>query len=422
MASLAESMFATASKSIGTGASVKEGIAIGQNAAILAIKKQELELRQQKAAQTQNALLGKGLNNVLDSLSTLDKFKDQSQANKLRKHFMPTLIQANGVAEVLPPHIQEAMTTDAQVRAGYAAVLAEARTGKITGEEAIQKVQDLDQLLDLGAVAEASKFDISEKGKDRRAQFRAEEAQARLRTGIQAKQEAKQLEFSQFPVKQRITKVTALKTAFEDKGGFAKSKANIARAEKVLGQLKSIDGKPPELITGTVALKGLSNIPFTDQMNMIRTFDSQVALAMDEMQGVINVKGALDSQFSDAMAIRVFSRIIDPLAPNEFNIQRIEEFIKTQKSEDAVKLKMFNSVKVGGELTTPQRQKTTDPAQGEEFIDKADQDFFTSAYNSLLQTQSPADAFATLRASQRYAKKSDDQLRAMIKAIQIKEQ
>lgn len=187
---------------------------------------------------------------------------------------------------------------------------------------------------------------------EREAQFEraklVQEGQSdRQQTQIQAKEDAETRQAERFPVQERQKKVISAHTNFMGQNGFARTEQNIKRAEKYLNMLKS--GK---LETGT---KGLQAASLNDAV-MRRTFP-EIALAQDQLQGAVNVKSALDSQFSDAMAVRVFSRIFDPAAPSEFNQERLKEFIDTSKAELKTKKSLFDEFQLPTNPDAPKRQK-----------------------------------------------------------------
>jgi len=135
---------------------------------------------------------------------------------------------------------------------------------------------------------------------------------------------------------------------------------------------------------------------------------------VDEMQSVINDKTALDSQFSDAMAIRVFSRIIDPLASKKANIKRIEDFIKVQKAEDKNKQALFNSIKVGGELNQPQRQRENEQKEVTIPQPLAEQ-IVTILKQPQFKAMPVENVMEMIRANPQLQGISDDQINALIK-------
>lgn len=256
-----------------------------------------------------------------------------------------------------------------------------------------------------------------------------QEAQAtRQQTQIMAQEAKQEREFEQFPVKELQKKTTADWSKFNASGGMAYVNSKLKKVDEAIGRLKKgPKGEAPKVKTGTWGILATTSIPFTDKMDMIRKTNPEVALMVDELQGIVDVKKALDSQFSDAMADRVFSRIVDPNAPNELNLKRIRDYGQTVLSEARNQMQTFGSqgLRVSGELYQPQNFGEAQPPRQSE----GDQQLPDAAMvEKLKQTISSTPALANLSGEQLFQKIKqvrpdlpDETVNQMIRQIKIEQ-
>lgn len=407
MASLAELMFQQASQNIRDTKSDPSAIARAyQNGARLAQKRQQLEMAQQSNLQAQQAAKLKGVEQVLNMYKNADKFKNEADARAYLKA-VPNTVEAYQVGDVFTPELQNIMQGSREARQAAFMIESKVKAGEMSASEGMQylSMAGIPDAVEMKRLADAEEFALSERGKA-----------ARSKDQIEAARVKQQAAFEQFPVKEKQRKIISAVTDFQEKGGFARTDRNIKVAENVLDKLES-----GELKTGTPKLKGLLNVPFTDQMNVLRTLDSDLALAVDEMQSAVNVKGALDSQFSDAMAIRVFSRVIDPLASNEANIARIKDFIETTKREKAEKRKLVDQY---GGLGGPALEEPRAVREGDNLgITEKEMPRLKSTYQSLISGgSSPREAFGLLKdylIKNKDPNITDEQINNIIRSFQL---
>jgi len=405
MASLAESMFASASEHI-AGSSERMGrvVSAGENATALALKKEQLDMNKQKLEKDKQSLKAKGVANVLDSYATLDKMKDQSQANKLRKHMLPAMIQANGAMDMFPPHIQEAMQTSPEVRLGQQMVAAKVRAGEISSEEALQQVSNLDVLLDYANIAEAQEFHIGETGKTERSKIVAEGQLSRQETGIAGKATAKAKEFSKIPEATRRRELTKLHVKFKGDGGLANASKKLSSLKEVLKDLKADKFK-----TGGFAVK----VPFGAEAAVLASTNPELAAAISKSQAGVELRKLLGGAFTQAEADRELNRILNPRFDKAANVESLERYIKSAQEDLDNKMDEFRDIGLEG----PKQKRESDSAGGE--IDISEEKVVQGRnfyQQSVAAGKSPEEIFGMVK--QAFGG-TDEQINKLIKKFQI---
>lgn len=328
MASLAQLMFQAANQNIRDTKSDPSQIAKSfSRGAQIALQAENLENQRQRIADMRMQVEAKGVEQVMKAYQNADKFKSEAAAQRYIKHAVPAAIKAYNLEGRFTPEMQEMLMGSREARDAANLIVDRVRTGEIGLAEGLEQLNmnGLADYAEMRQMQQASEFAQSEKNKTKRTFIQA---------GI--KQEAEDTKFDRTVEVERRRKAAADHSAFTKMGGLSKIDANLDKARSALNKLKT--GK---VKTGTGKLKVLLNLPFTEQMNTLRTIDSDLALVADQLQSAINVKKSLDSQFSDAMAVRVFSRIFDPLASKEANVERIENFIRETEAERDAQVSTF---------------------------------------------------------------------------------
>lgn len=364
MASLADLIFQSASQGVSAPERNKIDMAGSfAQGAQLALKARALGQQKQQLQQTQQAARYKAIDGTLKVIAQSQKFKNEADQRRFLKGALPGAVQAYQTEDVFTPEMQEMLINSKDSRMAVANVRSRVLRGEMTAEEGMRflDIQGLGDAVEIQSMQEAEKFALSEEGRD-----------ARSKDQIEAARVKQQMEFQQFPIKEVQKKVTADWSKFNSSGGLAYVNDKLKKVDNAIGKLK---GESPEVRTGTWGLLATTSIPFTDKMDMIRKTNPEVALLMDELQGIVDVKKALDSQFSDAMANRVFSRIIDPNAPNKANLDRIRAYGQTILNEANTQMGTFKSqgLNVGGDLYTPTNLKTSQ-GQNRNIPESADAD------------------------------------------------
>ena len=123
------------------------------------------------------------------------------------------------------------------------------------------------------------------------------------------------------------------------------------------------------------------------------------------------------------MAVRVFSRIFDPAAPNEQNIQRIERFLNDIENEKAAKLQNFKEMglSIGEDDLPPREEGPGRKREGDEANNIPPQqqvDAFISGIGAHLQAGTPAENIFQM-VKKANPKLSDDVVRQYIRKAQM---
>lgn len=323
---IAEMLVGSALQSSQQDPQLEQIAGIASNIANIKAQRQQVELKKQEI-QMQKA------NSVTDTIKIAAEAKDPKLKNFLLKNVMPSKIKALGMEEFFTPQTMEMIQTSDDIQRKVLGLQLDldqkVRSGEMTGAEAYKTAQSLlsdpEQLalLDTDQIFEAQKFAASEEGKS----YRAKQL-AGFRVGAAGETE----------VSKSLGKRYADYTAA---GGRANIEKNFKRLEGVLKDLKS-----GNLETGTIP-----GIVLSDPKKLAAV-SPRLKAAMDAVQSTVQLKRALDSQFSQAEAAAVMARAFDPALPTEENIKKLETEIETlqndvSSAEDEFKAQGFKVRKSG---------------------------------------------------------------------------
>lgn len=308
-----------------TGAGLESGIKTG---AALAQNIQEMQFKRQAIEQKKQDLSLQKIKSVADTLKLANDSKDPKLRNLLLNQVAPNKAKALGVEQVYTPDFFEAVK-QAPVLLAKANGLRlhledEVNNGRMTGGQAAQiytsQLGDVEGLAasDFDKFSAAQKFSVSEEGKTQRAH---ELAQAQLGKQIQGQNAAPKVEAAK--------KINDEYVNYEAQGG----KSGIDSKLKVLEEVRD------KLASGKIKTGTITAAVFGDKG--LAALDPDVKAALDDVRNSIQLKKALDSQFSAKEAEITFARAIDPVLPNRLNVKKLDNMISALKSERFNKEEQF---------------------------------------------------------------------------------
>lgn len=322
MASLAETMFQSASKSINEN-TPDLGQAI-ERGAQLALKRQQLQQSQaQIEAQKQQILLQK-YDKFGAALEKADKIKDERLRGTYLSKYVPRVAADIGLP--LDATTLEMLKSSPEARANYNKIRLQVASGALPPEEGIALLQP-EELAAYGtnSIVDSAQAALLEKGKDRRAQMQA-----------QAVQQRADIAFKQTGPRVVAQKIATDYTKFNSGGGLASAENKL---EKVRGVLKDLEQGKIE--TGTTKTFLATSTPLIGGEKALAKLNPKVKAAQDTVRSGINLKSQLDSQFGDKAMNEAFARGFDPNLPTEENIKKLRSMVKELEGDIKNKVRAF---------------------------------------------------------------------------------
>jgi len=124
-------------------------------------------------------------------------------------------------------------------------------------------------------------------------------------------------------------------------GGMANAEEKLRKLEEAAKKLE--DGK---IKTGTGGLSIATGVPFVEAKKILSRTHPELKALMDDVEGAVNLKQALDSAFSDAAAAQVMSRAFDANLSPKQNAAKIRSVINELRSDIKIKMGEFDRVKL----------------------------------------------------------------------------
>lgn len=313
--------------------------------ASIAQNRQELELAKQKMEEAK-------LTKFVDALDKGKTFKGAARNNYYKK-FMPRMRDSLGLTEYFPDESLEFMTADEENLNRVSRIVAAVQEGKLTASQALAAANDPVTFAkfsglpvssvggpisltedEIKQINEAGKFAVSEEGKTKRTHIAGGYAAGRqvYDTSVKAQEAAS-------------AKIGADYSKFTTAGGMANAEEKLRKLEAAAKKLEK-----GEVKTGTTGLNIATAIPFIEAKKILSRTHPELKAIMDDVEGAVNLKQALDSSFSDSAANQVMSRAFDANLSTEQNVEKIRSVLNELRDDIKSKMLEFDRAK----LLTPE--------------------------------------------------------------------